>query len=75
MTNMASKVKHDPKLLRAAAKVAAAQPKTPSALIALVMSIAPVAIGEVLRGEGKRRYRKVLIILRDLLVGANLDEA
>lgn len=72
---MPTKSKHDPKLVKAMAKVAAATPKTPSALISLVMSLAPVVIGEALKGEGRRKFRSVLIIIRDMLVGANLDES
>lgn len=66
--------KHDPRLVKAAAKVSAAQPKTPNALIALVMSMLPLILNEVLKGEGRKKYRAALLVAKKVLDDAGLDE-
>ena len=75
---MASKVKQDPKLLKAATRVAAAQPKTSSALISLFKSVflplLPTILGEVLKGDGKRKYRSALLVAKRVLDEAGLDD-
>ena len=62
----------------AAAKVAAAKPKTPSALLTVFRSallpFLPTILSEVLKADKKGKYSEVLREARDVLANADLGD-
>jgi len=68
----------DPKLKTAAPKIAAAQPKTSSAVLTLfktvLLPLLPTILSEVLKADKKGRYKATLREARTVLDNADLGD-